>query len=232
MAVTNNSRKHPKKDELSQLFLRYLPYWPYFLLSIIVCGLLAGAYLYFKTPVYQTSASILIKKNDSRSPNNNFISPMDVFSSQKQVENETAVLKSYSLMRNVVKKRELNAPIYIESNFLGGIIGGDKSGYYLSPVKIEIKNPDSIKVPDEENKIYFNYDGKIITIDGKKYPLNVWKNSPWGSAIKFVPNPKYKTTPDDENITMYFSLLTVNQAAHQLINNLGVSASSQMSTII
>lgn len=214
-----------KKSELSQLLLRYLPYWPYFLGSLIACGVLAELYLHYTTPVYQISASILIKKDDDQGNNNSFLSPMDVFTSKKIVENEAAILQSHTLIDEVVKKLGLYAPVYLDGTI------HDKSGYTQSPVSIQVKYPNKIKAPEKVEKIYFTYDGTRAIIKGQNFPLNVWVNSQWGE-IRFIPNPEYVITPHTKKEPLFFTLFSINQSANTLINNLDVEPSSKLSTII
>ncbi len=229
MSNTNHTRKAPKKDELSQLITRNLPYWPYFLLSLVICSILGVLYLHFKTPVYQASATLLIKDNGSRSANNEYISPLDVFSSQKTVENETGVLTSYNLMERVVKKLDLYAPVTVEGKLR------NQSAYVSSPIKVQAKYPDSIIIPQKENKIYFRYHDDRVTVRGVSYPLNTWESSPWG-IIRFIPNPEYQPMEDSEESQnekkMYFSLLSVNQIAHGLIGGVNAEPSGKLSSII
>lgn len=214
------------KGELAQLLSRYLPYWPYFLVSVLICTGLAKLYLHYKTPVYQITASILIKNNEpGQSNNNSFLSPIDVFSSKKVVENETAILESHTLMDEVVRKLGLYAPIYLDATI------HHPSGYIESPVRLEAEFPDKIKAPADIQKIYFTYDGTQVNANGQNFPLNRWVNSPWGE-IRFVPNPEYVITPHKKNYPLFFVLLSVNQVAEGLINNLSVTPASKLSTVI
>lgn len=214
------------KNELSQVLSRYLPYWAYFLVSILICVGLAKLYLHYKTPVYQVAASILIKSDDQNQNNNSsFLSPSDVFSSKKIVENETAILQSHTLMDEVVKRLGLYAPIYFDATF------HHPSGYIESPVRVEVKFPDQIRMAAKVQKNYFTYDGTQVVAGGKRYPLNTWVNSQWGE-LRFIPNPEYVITPHKKNYPLFFVLLNVNQVADGLINSLNATPASKLSTVI
>lgn len=214
-----------KKSELAQLLLHYLPYWPYFLGSLIVCGVFSKLYLHFATPVYQISASILIKDDDQNNNNATFSSSWDLFSSKKIVENETEVLHSRTLMDEVVKNLGLYAPVYLDGTIR------NKPGYTQSPVRIQLKFPDKIKISEKDEKIYFTYDGIRVTIAGKHFPLNTWKPSPWGE-IRFIPNPAYIITPHAKKDPLFFTFLNVHQVAEGLISRLDVNQSGKLSTVI
>ena len=49
-----------------QLISKYLPYWPLFILFALVALALAYAYLRYVTPLYQASATVIIK--DDKTP--------------------------------------------------------------------------------------------------------------------------------------------------------------------
>ena len=46
---------------IQEILFRYLIYWPWFVVSVIVCIACAWGYLRLATPVYNTSATVLIK---------------------------------------------------------------------------------------------------------------------------------------------------------------------------
>lgn len=214
-----------KQSELSQLLLRYLPFWPYFLISLISSGILAELYLHYKAPVYEIFASILIKNDETQGNNSSFLSPMDIFSSKKIVENEIGILQSHTLINEVVKKLDLYAPVYLDGTL------HNKSGYILSPVMVQVKHLDRIKSSKKTKKIYFTYDGTKAVIEGINFPLNTWVYSPWGE-IRFIPNPRYVITAYTKKEPLFFTLQSVNQIASEIIKNLDVESSSKLSTII
>ena len=57
-----NRIKEEKEDNLLHQFVsKYLPYWPLFLLSIIIGIGLAFVYLRYTIPVYEATATLIIK---------------------------------------------------------------------------------------------------------------------------------------------------------------------------
>lgn len=218
--------ENKSKKELQQLIQRYVPYWPYFVASVIVCVIIAEIYLHYATPVYDISASILIKdsdKNDNK--DSQFLSSMDVFSSKKIVDNETQILHSHTLMDEVVKTLGLYAPVSEEGSL------HNTSAYLNSPIAIRLKYPDSLQETKEKVIFKFNQMNNGVQINGKQYPLNSWELSPWG-IIKFIPNPKYNKSMPATTGEMFFSLIGVSKVADGLLNNLGVSPSSKLSTVV
>jgi tyrosine-protein kinase Etk/Wzc len=224
-----NSR-NKNTNEISDLMKRYMPYWPYFLLSFIICMGLAVAYLFWATPVYDISASILIKddsQNNNNTNNNQFMSSLDVFSSTKAVDNEIQILQSRELMDEVVKKLDLYAPIY-QAGFLHGI-----PAYTLSPVNIEAQSPDLLY--PTRKKVFFTYEdsagNKVVSVENKNFPLNTWINSSWGE-IRFVPNPDFTPSSDNLKRRFYFFIIRVDDVADGLLKLLNVEQATRLSSTI
>ena len=51
---------------LYAIIFKYLAYWPWFVASVITCMVLCFVYLRYQTPVYNVTASVLIKEQDQR----------------------------------------------------------------------------------------------------------------------------------------------------------------------
>lgn len=49
------------KINYQEILFKYIIHWPWFIVSVVVCLIAAWGYLYFQTPVYRISASIMIK---------------------------------------------------------------------------------------------------------------------------------------------------------------------------
>jgi tyrosine-protein kinase Etk/Wzc len=219
-------RKHSKIQQdgniINQLLFRYLPYWPLFVIMLAVG--LAGAYLFirYKIPVYEITASVLIKDEKKGTDESKVLEQLNLFSSKKIVENEIEIVKSRSLLKEVVKDLHLYAPIYEEGKV------STIPAFTKSPIDIEIKNPDSLST---DNKVLFSFDkGKqLVTINGKEYPLNQWVPSIWGT-IRFSPN-KYYQQPDEQK-PLYFSMVEIKKVISYLDKQLNITASNKLSTVI
>jgi capsular exopolysaccharide synthesis family protein len=85
--------------------------WQWFLLSVLVCLGLAYAYLRYAEPVYQVSARMLIKDDDSRMRRSNqLLANMEnigFMSNSSGIDNEVEVLQSHSLARDAVRDLKL-----------------------------------------------------------------------------------------------------------------------------
>ena len=57
----NMSELDEEKVNYQELLFKYIIHWPWFVASVLACLIGAWVYLHFQTPVYQVSASIMIK---------------------------------------------------------------------------------------------------------------------------------------------------------------------------
>ena len=70
-ALNNQPVQQQANDEsegfnLSKIIYVLTLYWPWFILSVVVCLIVAFVYLRFKTPVYEITGSVLIQDNDKK----------------------------------------------------------------------------------------------------------------------------------------------------------------------
>jgi capsular exopolysaccharide synthesis family protein len=212
-----------EENLISKLLYRYLPYWPLFLILLIGCGTAAWVYLRYAIPVYETTATILVKDEKKGVDVGNMMEQLDLFGSKKLVENEIEVIQSRMLMREVVKNLSLYAPITYEGRIQS------RSAYLYSPISIQVRNPDSLLV---QKKVYFSYENakQQVIIHHKAYPLNMWiKNDSLGE-IKFVSNPNFLVPA--ERKPLFFSLVPVREVADNLIMGLKVTQAAKLSSVI
>ncbi len=227
-ASSNNSESEETEEaSVGDLFYKFVPYWPYFLLLLILTITGAWIYLRYKMPIYQTTATLLIKDDKNSTPASELQDAFDMFGAKKNVENEVEVLQSKTLMEEVVKNLHLYAPVFAEGRI------SNQSAYVISPIVIEAKYPDSIKAV---KKVDFHYNPATqnATVSGARWPLNQWENTPFG-ILRIIPNKYYRPSNDPgegENTHFYFSLITVKNAANQVLSQVNITPSSKESTVI
>jgi tyrosine-protein kinase Etk/Wzc len=198
-----------------QLISKYIPYWPLFILFALVSLVLAYVYLRYVTPLYQASATIIIKDDTRGGGEDKFAQSLNLIEAKKSIENEIQVLKSRELMEKVVKALYLYAPITQE----GKIKSGD--AYTLSPIVIEAKDPTSIQ---EVEKVKFDYDKNNQTVtlnNADKYPVNQFVNTAYG-VLKFTPNKYNFSYAAKAKNQLYFSLEDVRVVASSLLDGLKI----------
>lgn len=169
----------------------YLRFWPLFLTFSILCLAASWIYIQNATPVYEASASIFIKADTKDEDIKNTVT-LNLFGSKKIIENEIEVLRSRTVLMQVVKDLGLYAPIFRQGNIRS------VQAYILSPIMIQLRSPDSL-VERLNEKIYFQFDyaNALVVIDSNSYPLNRWVNI-GKRNIRFLINPKYQSSPGNE----------------------------------
>ena len=109
--INNSNFNDFQNDEDSfdfvQEFFKYFFFWKYFLLSFLVCCSIAYLVNRYTTKIYTTSAKIQIL--DKKQNNLEMPSAEDLFSSSKiNLENEIEIIKSTSILEEVIKNLNLN----------------------------------------------------------------------------------------------------------------------------
>ena len=90
---------------------KYLFFWKYFIFSIFICCLASYFYLRYTHEVFETSAKIKIL--DKKESNLELPSAENIFkNSQINLQNESEILKSFTILRQVVINLELTTSIF------------------------------------------------------------------------------------------------------------------------
>jgi capsular exopolysaccharide synthesis family protein len=205
---------------MRQIWFKYAPYWPLFLLFFMLAVVGAWYYLKFQPSIYVSKASILIKDQSKGEDDAKIAESINLLSAKKTVDNEMEVLKSKELMVKVVKKLHLYAPVSEKGRYK------DRSAYTSSPIFIESPDPDSLEGTD---KVFFTYDkaSKSVTINNVQYPCGNWVNTPFGT-LKFM-QQNSNVHPDGQ---LYFTLSKPDNVALDLVNSLSLTPASKMSSVI
>lgn len=147
--------------------------WQWFALSVFIflCGALI--YLRYASPVYQVSAKMLIKDDNSsrRNSGNQMLanmSDMGFISASNGIENEVEIIKSRILARETVKDLRL----YVEYKAKGLV--KNNLIYKTQPINVDI-DPEGLNRLDEtmtsvDMKIKKN--GKTYNVEGKTFDEN------------------------------------------------------------
>ncbi len=139
----NMSEQDEEKVDYRELLFRYIIHWPWFVASIMVCLIVAWVYLHFQTPVYQVSASIMIK-DDKKSGGSTDLENLGiggVITSTQSIDNEIEVLRSKTILKEVVNNLELYITYNDEDEF------PKKEMYKTSPVIVNLTAQEADKLP-------------------------------------------------------------------------------------
>ncbi|AMM51465.1 capsular biosynthesis protein [Rufibacter sp. DG15C] len=219
MTDQTNTQEEGLFDSLAH---KYVPYWPMFLILFMLAMAGAWAYLhYLAIPTYETSATIIIKDEKKGVDESRMTQSIDAFTSNNIVENEIKVIQSRALTRQVIDDLGLYAPFYEEDKFKA------IPAYSTSPIKVRLKIPEQAK---EVEKVYFTFDKATqqVKIDGKKYPLNTWAETPYGEMM-FLPNDKQS---DQAELPLYFSIVHPKKVTDGIISSLSIQAENKLSTAV
>lgn len=134
--------KEEKIDFHAMLF-RYIIRWPWFVASIILC--LAGAWLYLRqtTPVYNISASVVIKddkKGGNSGGNLTALEGLGLVSSVSNIDNEIEILRSKTLVKHVVSELNLYTTYTAKGSF------NETELYKNSPVLVGLTPQEADKL--------------------------------------------------------------------------------------
>lgn len=157
---------------IQELLFRYLIHWPWFVVSIIICIACAWGYLRLTTPIYNISATVLIKdeKKGGGASMSSDLEKMGLegfVSSSSNVDNEIEVLRSKSLAREVVSNLGLFVTYMDEDEF------PSKELYHTSPVLVSLTHQEADKLPGRmEINMILQPTGALgvqITVGEKEY---------------------------------------------------------------
>lgn len=211
-----------EENLLRLIIFRYKPYWPLFLFLLLLGAGAAYYYLRIAIPVYETTASILIKDQKKGSDESKIMESLDLLGAKKIVENEIEVIHSRTILTKVVKDLHLYAPIYEKDRLIS------RPAYITSPVIAELSQPDSL-IQVKEIPFTFSSSHNDISIANQHYRLDQWLNTAWG-LIRFTNNPLYHRSSGTHQY--YLSLIAVKKAVSDLADRLDVSASGKLSSVI
>ena len=168
----NLGEQSEEQVNIQELLFRYLIHWPWFVVSIIICIACAWGYLRLTTPIYNISATVLIKdeKKGGGASMSSDLEKMGLegfISSSSNVDNEIEVLRSKSLAREVVNNLGLFVTYMDEDEF------PSKELYHTSPVLVSLTHQEADKLPGRmEINMILQPTGALgvqITVGEKEY---------------------------------------------------------------
>ena len=102
--------------DVKQIVAKVVSNWSLFVLSVIVCLILAFIYSYYASPNWQISSKLLVKdeKNSAQNALGGSLSGDvgSLFSAKSSADNEIQILKSRTLMQKAVDAMQLNVRTY------------------------------------------------------------------------------------------------------------------------
>ncbi len=179
----SNEPFEPYEDsfDFRELFFKCLMYWPWFIVSVLICLGAAWFYLRHTVPVYNITATVLVK--DEKKGGNVMgamteLEELGLFSTSQNIDNEIEVLRSKSLIKDVVTELNLYTTYFVKGRIR------DAETYKASPVQVELtaKEVENLKgtikldlslAADGKLKVITTIQGKEVSTQFTKLPA-VW----------------------------------------------------------
>jgi len=177
--------------DLRGWFAKIAWHWPLFLFSLLACSFAGYIYLRYTVPVFEIKTALVIK-DEQRDASTNLLRELSLNNPAPALETEMELIKSKSLVGEVVYGLELyiqyiqegrvrKSDIYDESPFRFKIIKGEHS---LFGKELEVRRL-------KNGKLRVKFDGDRQTETAYE-SVGTFKDSRW----KLIPNEKY-TGPSD-----------------------------------
>ena len=114
-----SNEKTSNNVEWKSIFRFLKSKWYLLLISTVFCFFAAKLYLKYLTPIYRVKAKVLIKDvgNGKDGGNMDVLKDIGLISSKSSIDNELEILKSVTLMDELVKAMNLNIRYYIKTKF-------------------------------------------------------------------------------------------------------------------
>ena len=216
--------------------------WKWFILSLIICLGTAAIYLRYKTPIYQSSAKLLIKDNDQSSNRANSMlstATLGMISNSNGIDNEMEILTSHSLAEQTVRDLKL----YVDYYRVGKV--KDQLVYKTQPISVDIDAAHLEKL-NTTIELLIKREGSAYRVTGTYYvPVNENEaDGPYAidKTIKRLPVTigtragiltltANTLNPMDEGEKMHIFVRSPKYAAYKYVNELSVSQTSKTTTI-
>ena len=241
--ISTVDNQEEESFNLYNLIFKYLPYWPWFIVSVVACLAIAFVFLRYQAPVYNVTASVLIKEQDQRSrsmasANGAIAALQDIggFSMSNNFDNEIEILKSRTLIHKVVTKLNFytsigqkrffsyakplygNSPlnVFMTPEEAGQLESGiNLTLHYAKSGKLSVKV--EYKVEDENQEIVKEFD-----------KLPVIMPTPVG-VITINRNENIEV--EEDGIDLLVHIYNPRAVAETYASNLSVEANSKTTTI-
>ena len=209
-------------DIVAKITHAYLPYWPLFIVTTAFSMIVAILYLRSEVPSYVASAKVLLK-DPNKGSDTKILDALNIFGDKKIVDNEIVVMRSATLMTDVVRTLNIYAFVFNKGKVKVEDLYGSNS-----PLWIEAVNKDRIQ---STGRYFFTMDWvhKKILVDGKKISFDSTIDIN-GALYLLKVNPDYNTQLIGKNF--FFQIVDPGSVAGSIVGNLRVFPTSTQSTVL
>jgi tyrosine-protein kinase Etk/Wzc len=217
-------RKPMSEDEpisIGPFLFKLVLYWPLFFALSLLAVAAAWFYLQVTPPLYETTATMLLRDNKNQPQDTKSFEALDVISPKRSVDNEAEAIQSRDLIADVVQNLNLYAPVYEENKLNSVLI------YKRSPIIVTTNDITTLK---KTIKVYFSVSDSSVFLNNEKYTLNKLYRTRYGN-LKFIHNPYYNDTAANHK-PLYFSIIPPKKVVESISAHLTVTITNKQSNII
>lgn len=248
----NNEQKVQETQEeqssfnLQTIYTAFILNWKWFLLSIFICIGLGFLYLRYSTPMYNTSAKLLIKDGSDEKRNTGgalqaleSMSNLGIISNNYGVENEQEILSSTTIAEQTIRDLKLYVNYYMKGSVKKKLV------YKEQPINVEmdfahLENLDApldLKITRENNSYKIKGEYYIaedeVTVTGPYELEKTISNLPavirtQVGTLTLTQNSSYIL---EDGETLYASLLSPRKTAHDYVERLSIEQTSKTSSV-
>jgi tyrosine-protein kinase Etk/Wzc len=215
--MDSNEDNHQNAEFIETIF-GYLRYWKWFLFSTVIALALGYVYLKLVTPKYKIETDLLIKPDKSSSNSqNDLLQDLNLFTSDKIIDNEVQILQSKDILEKVIRSLNLQTSYFL----VKGVRKREQYGFV--PFEVKLVKPYSSADPDLKYAIRL-IDTTTAEVNGKKVALNtlyqinagqiiISRKAKWEGPFNELYNIKFNDI--DDLIEEYSKLLKVDPISKQ-----------------
>jgi capsular exopolysaccharide synthesis family protein len=216
--------------DLNKILTKYRRRWYWFVVGLIITFACAFIYLRYSTPVYQTSAALLIKNDKESSPSSamqdDVLAQLTFLTGNSNVLNEMAILKSRTIVGRAIRDLGLQSTYWITGRYK------DKEIYNHTPVmitpillrdsvhgttlQIKVLSDKTFLVTDEANHEVKVTDGSTVSINDGTFLIEK--------------NPSVVSLDSVSTVTV--KIASLNKVVTDFQNNLNLSQTDKQSSVI
>ncbi|MFT3932624.1 MAG: polysaccharide biosynthesis tyrosine autokinase [Chitinophagaceae bacterium] len=224
-------------NSIKEVLLKYLSYWPLFLISLALCVGGGIMYLRYTTPKYMATAFILVKDEQSgagggsKSGNTSDDLIRSALSGEKKmnIDNELQLMRSPALIRRVVQKKAFNISYYKVGNVRNVNLHTD-APFELKAAPGTFKDSiDNVSILVKD----LTAGGAVVSLsnikDAKTQPIK------WDVPFTIAGNAyvlHHKTNSIDQNAEFVTTWSPVDDVAADIIGRLSVDVPDKKTSII
>ena len=180
--------------DIKALISKFIIYWRWFVVSLLICLFCAAIYLRYKTEVYKVQATIMINDRKKGSYQNQMMALQDFgfINNSGGIDNEIEILRSKSLIKQAVLDLKLYTTYTLQGRVSKAVL------YGKSPINVDISTNDAenmtsnfaltVSQPDSSHYIFEYtirdpYTHKIIDQRAETQALPFLIESPIGQLV-------------------------------------------------